>query len=58
MFLVWWPFVWKSFRLSGEGSLPSLHPGTMALLAVVLVAAATAGGWLVYGPHAIPFPLK
>jgi hypothetical protein len=57
MALVWWPFLRKSAR-QGKIPGPSLPPAAGAFLVIVLVVAAALGGWLVYGPHAIPFPLR
>ncbi len=58
MVLLWWPFVWKTSRPSGNDASPSLHPMKLVLMATALAVSATAGGWLVYGSHAIPFPLR
>lgn len=59
MVLLWWPFVWKTSRCpSGGDPFPPLHPMKLVLMATALAVSATAGGWLVYGPHAIPFPLR
>ncbi|OOH80842.1 hypothetical protein BOX30_05230 [Leptospirillum ferriphilum] len=57
MALVWWPILRKSAQ-QGKAFGPSLSPVAGAILAIVLVVAAALGGWLVYGPHAIPFPLR
>ncbi len=59
MILVWWPLVWKTSRADEGTPLSSvLHPVALVFAALVLLMAATAGGWLVYGPHAISFPLR